>query len=278
MRDPAAMRARAAAVRAAGGRIAFVPTMGFLHEGHLSLLREGRRRGELLVLSIFVNPLQFGPAEDLARYPRDEQGDLDKARSVGCDVAFCPSVEAMYPPGFQTRVEVPGLAAGLCGQVRPGHFAGVATVVLKLCHIVQPHVLLLGEKDYQQLQIVRRMVADLDLDIEVVGCPLVREPDGLALSSRNAYLSPQERQQALALSRGLRAAEQRYRAGERRAEELLAAARQELIGAPGVVLQYLELRDAATLEPVAGELDRAAVLAVAALVGQTRLIDNVILR
>lgn len=277
IRDPQAMRARAAAVRSADKRIVFVPTLGFLHAGHVSLLLRGRTLGDLLVLSIFVNPMQFGPAEDLGRYPRDEEGDLLKAAAAGCDLAFCPDATAMYPPGFQTRVEVTGLQKGLCGDHRPGHFAGVATVVLKLCNIVQPHILLLGEKDYQQYLIVRRMLRDLDLDIDVRGVPLVREPDGLAMSSRNAYLGAQERQRALVLSRALLAARDRYQAGERQAAVLLRAAEEVLGREPGVRLQYLSLADAETLAPCAGALTAPAVLAVAAQVGGTRLIDNVLL-
>ena len=169
-------------------------------KGHVSLLRAGRERGDRLVLSIFVNPMQFGQSEDLSRYPRDLEGDLQKAASAGCDIAFCPTPETIYPPGFQTRVEVSEVQQGLCGDHRPGHFVGVATVVLKLLNLVQPHVVLLGEKDYQQLQVIRRMVRDLALPVEVLGCPLIRDHDGLALSSRNAYLSPAERQQALVLS------------------------------------------------------------------------------
>ena len=278
VRDPKLMRARARAARAAGQRVVFVPTMGYLHEGHVSLLRQGRALGELLVLSIFVNPTQFGPTEDLSRYPRDEAGDLEKAAGAGCDVAFCPDAKDMYPAGAQTRVEVGGVSEGLCGDFRPGHFSGVATVVLKLCNLVLPHVLLLGEKDYQQLLVVRRMARDLDLDVEVRGCPLIREPDGLAMSSRNAYLSREQRGQALALSRALRAAEALHLAGERRAAALLQAARAVLDGEPAVRLQYLSLRDGDTLAEVDGVLAGPAVLAVAAYVGQTRLIDNVILR
>lgn len=277
LRDPALMKARAKAARAAGQRIVFVPTMGYLHDGHVSLLRQGRALGELLVLSIFVNPLQFGPTEDLSRYPRDEAGDLAKARSAGCDLAFCPEPAAMYPAGFQTRVEVTGLSQGLCGDLRPGHFTGVATVVLKLCQIVQPDVLLLGEKDYQQLQVVRRMLRDLDSDIEVRGCPLIREPDGLAMSSRNSYLSADERRQALVLSRALRAAQTAHAAGERDAGALRAAAQVVLAAEPAARLQYLSLRDAEDLAPLEGRVERPAVLAVAALVGRTRLIDNVLL-
>jgi pantoate--beta-alanine ligase len=271
LRSPAEMQAFARTVRKAGKRIAFVPTMGYLHRGHVSLLEEGRRRGDVLVLSIFVNPTQFGPKEDLSRYPRDLDGDLAKARSVGTDIAFVPEPGDMYPPGFQTYVQVRDLELPLCGASRPGHFIGVATVVLKLFQIVRPHVALFGEKDFQQLQVLKRMVRDLNLEVEVVGLPIIREPDGLALSSRNAYLSPEERQRALALSRGLGAAREAFAGGERRAEELLARARAQL----GAVtrLDYLELRDAETLATVE-RVERPAVLAVAAFVGTTRLIDN----
>ena len=178
--SPALLQQRMLQARAKGQRIAFVPTMGYLHEGHVSLLRAGRARGDLLVLSIFVNPMQFGASEDLSRYPRDLDGDLAKAATAGTDLAFCPQPEAMYPVGFQTRVEVTEVQKGLCGDYRPGHFAGVATVVLKLINLVQPHVLLLGEKDYQQLQVIRRMVRDLALPVEVLGCPLIRDHDGVA--------------------------------------------------------------------------------------------------
>src|SRR5262245_46686238 len=194
------MRAQSERWRVAGRRVAFIPTMGYLHQGHVSLLEEGRRRGDQLVLSIFVNPTQFGPKEDLSRYPRDLDGDLAKAEGAGVDVAYVPDAAAMYPDGYQTYVEVERLQQGLCGASRPGHFRGVATVVLKLFNAVQPTVALFGAKDYQQLQVLRRMTRDLDLDIEVVGMPIVREADGLAMSSRNAYLSPDERRHALALS------------------------------------------------------------------------------
>jgi pantoate--beta-alanine ligase len=275
--DPRVMQARARAAKAAGQRIAFVPTMGYLHEGHVSLLRRGRALGELLVLSIFVNPMQFGPREDLSRYPRDLAGDLAKAGSAGCDVAFLPAPQAMYPAGFQTRVQVTEVEQGLCGGARPGHFVGVATVVLKLINLVQPDVMLLGEKDYQQLQVIRRMARDLDLPVEILGCPLIRDSDGVALSSRNVYLSPAEREEARALSRALFAAQRQWQAGERRREALLSTAQEVLAQAPGVRFQYLELRDADTLEPVPEVLERAAVLLVAGHVGTTRLIDNVTL-
>jgi pantoate--beta-alanine ligase len=272
IRTPAEMSAWSESARARGERIAFVPTMGALHEGHVSLLREGRRRGDKLALSIFVNPTQFGPNEDLARYPRDLLGDLAKAASTDTDVAYCPEPASVYPPGYQTYVQVREAEQGLDGGARPGHFVGVATVVCKLFNVVRPHVALFGEKDFQQLAVVRRMVRDLELGVEVVGMPIVREPDGLAMSSRNAYLSPDERGRALALSRGLAAARARAGAGERDVAALVAAARAELDGHVDRV-DYVELRDAATLAPVT-RLEAEAVLLIAAFVGKTRLIDN----
>jgi pantoate--beta-alanine ligase len=270
--DPAEMSAWSEAARARGERIAFVPTMGYLHAGHVSLMEEGRRRGDRLVLSIFVNPAQFGPREDLSRYPRDLPGDLDKAARAGCDVAFVPEPPAVYPSGYQTYVQVRELEQGLCGEHRPGHFVGVATVVLKLFNMVRPHLALFGEKDFQQLAVVRRMVTDLNVPVEIVAHPTVREADGLAMSSRNSYLSPGDRQRAPALWRGLSAARAAHAAGEREARALLAAARAEI--QPRVDrLEYLELRDAATLAPL-DRADRAAVMLVAAHLGATRLIDN----
>ena len=275
IRDPAAMRARTTDLRRDGRRIGVVPTMGALHEGHLSLLRAARAQCDVLILTIFVNPTQFGPNEDLAKYPRDEAGDLAKARACGIDLAFCPEAAAMYPPGAQTFVEVRELQQPLCGARRPGHFAGVATVVTKLFHITQPHVAVFGEKDYQQLAIIRRMVRDLDFAIEIASVPIMREADGLAMSSRNAYLSPADRTRALALSKGLAAAEAAAKAGERDAATLVAAARAPLEAAQ-LRIDYVELRDATELTEVA-TLDRRCVLAVAAFVGATRLIDNRVL-
>jgi pantoate--beta-alanine ligase len=267
----AEMTAWSRTARARGERIAFVPTMGALHAGHVALLEEGRRRGDKLVLSIFVNPTQFGPHEDLARYPRDLPGDLAKAATADTDVAFVPQPVDIYPPGFQTTIEVRELARGLDGVFRPGHFAGVATVVAKLFNIVQPDVAIFGQKDFQQLAIVRRLVVDLAMGIEIVGLPTVREPDGLAMSSRNAYLSQTERTRALSLSRALFAARDRAAAGERDAQRLVGEARAAL-DTDGV--DYLELCDAATLAPLV-QIDRPSVLLVAAFVGRTRLIDNV---
>jgi pantoate--beta-alanine ligase len=251
--------------------------MGFLHEGHLSLLREARRRvpaGEgQVVLTIFVNPTQFGPHEDLDRYPRDEAGDLAKAHGCGVDVAFCPAPDAMYP-SRSTWVDVEGLSAGLCGASRPGHFRGVCTIVAKLWSLVRPDLALFGEKDYQQLAIIRRMHADLMLDGEVVGMPIVREPDGLAMSSRNANLDPASRVHARALSRLLALVRERFEAGQRRAAALVHDAVERL--RPGRV-DYVELVDAVDLRPVE-VIERPALCALAVFVGGVRLIDNTVLR
>jgi pantoate--beta-alanine ligase len=272
IRDSIEMAAWSETARRQGHRIAFVPTMGALHEGHVSLLREGRRRGQRLVLSIFVNPTQFGPTEDLARYPRDLDGDLALAATAGTDVAYVPEAAAVYPPGFQTFVEVREVEKGLCGERRPGHFVGVATVVCKLFNVVRPQVALFGEKDFQQLAVIRRMVRDLDLSVDIVGMPIVREADGMAMSSRNRYLSPVERQRGLSLSRGLHLAVSAARAGEKDGAALVALAAGALKGQVDSV-DYVELRDAETLAPIA-RVDQPAVMLVAALVGRTRLIDN----
>jgi pantoate--beta-alanine ligase len=277
IRDPATMRARAEDLRRDGKVIAVVPTMGYLHEGHLTLLRAARARADVVILTIFVNPTQFGPGEDLSRYPRDEDGDLAKARPTGLDLAFCPDAAAMYPAGSQTFVDVRALAQPLCGEKRPGHFTGVATIVTKLFHLTKPHLAFFGEKDYQQLAVLRRMTRDLDFGIEIVGMPIVREPDGLAMSSRNVYLSPEQRSQALALHRGLDAAQAAVKAGERSAAAIVAAARAPIEAAPDARIDYVELRDADELTAV-DELARPAVLALAVFVGKTRLIDNRVLR
>jgi len=274
-REPAAMRARAEDLRRDGRRIAVVPTMGALHEGHLALVRHARARADVVILTIFVNPTQFGPKEDLSRYPRDEAGDLAKARPAGIDLAFCPSAEAMYPAGSQTFIEVRELQQPLCGASRPGHFAGVATVVSKLFHITRPHLAVFGEKDYQQLAIIRRMVRDLDFGIEIQGVPIVREADGLALSSRNAYLSAEERRAATVLHRALQSARAATLSGERRGPALEALMAAEVGGESLVRLQYAAAVDPATLRPVPVAKARV-LLALAVHVGATRLIDNLL--
>ncbi|MDA8428721.1 MAG: pantoate--beta-alanine ligase [Geobacteraceae bacterium] len=272
----AEMQQAALLLKRAGKGIAFVPTMGYLHEGHASLLREGRSRGDSLVLSIFVNPIQFGPSEDLERYPRNLEGDCAIARECGVDIVFTPTAAEMYPPGFQTAIRVKELALPLCGASRPGHFDGVATVVTKLFNIVQPDLALFGKKDFQQLAIIRRMVADLSLPVEIVGMPIVREADGLAMSSRNAYLSPDQRQSALSLSKAIRLVRERYAAGERNAARLIEAARNLILAKPAATIDYLELRDAATLATVSDVSD-TTLMALAVIIGTTRLIDNTLL-
>jgi pantoate--beta-alanine ligase len=275
--DPAAWQARCRADRERGARIVLVPTMGYLHEGHASLLREARRLagdGGLALATIFVNPTQFGPNEDLARYPRDLDGDLARCAASGIDRVLAPSDPGlMYGPGHQTWVDVERVSQGLCGGSRPGHFRGVATVVTKLFHLTHPHAALFGEKDWQQLAVIRAMVRDLSFDVEIVGMPIVREADGLALSSRNAYLSREDRARALALSRSLFEARDAAGRGERDAAALCARARERLAAA-GVRADYVEIRHPDTLVPVT-RADPGSVMLVAAFVGTTRLIDNV---
>jgi pantoate--beta-alanine ligase len=260
--------------RAAARRIALVPTMGYLHEGHLALVDEARRRAEAVILSIFVNPLQFGPREDLARYPRDLPRDRALAESRGVDALFVPSVETMYPPGSEVRV-IPGKTAERWeGVARPGHFTGVLTVVAKLFHLVQPELACFGQKDIQQLTLVKRMVRDLDWRIEIVEVPTVREPDGLALSSRNAYLTTTERQRATVLSRALLLAQRAFCEGERHARVLEEQMRGELQREPEVSVEYIAIVEPQALEPVS-VVDRKTIIAIAARVGSTRLIDNI---
>jgi pantoate--beta-alanine ligase len=260
----------------AGRSVAFVPTMGSLHEGHLSLVRLARDRDAAVVLSIFVNPTQFAPGEDFESYPRDLEGDRAMARREGVDFLFIPAVEEMYPRGFQTKVTVPGLAAPLCGKGRPGHFDGVALVVTKLLNIVRPDFSVFGMKDAQQAILIRRLAADLHLPGEIVWAPTVREHDGLAMSSRNAYLRPEERNAAAAVSRGLFRAESAYRAGERRGSMLEAAAREEIEKEPLLATEYVEIVDQEDLSPWM-DASRPALLAAAVRVGRARLIDNVFL-
>jgi pantoate--beta-alanine ligase len=269
------MRAWSRACRAAGRRVGFVPTMGALHEGHLALVERARRENRRVAVSIFVNPIQFGPREDFRSYPRDLAKDRRLLAAAGCDAVFVPGPRQMYPEGFETRVAVPFLARPLCGRFRPGHFEGVATVVAKLLHIVEPDRLYLGAKDYQQVKVVERMVRDLDLPVEVVTCPIVREPDGLALSSRNRYLSPAERARAPRLHAALQAGAARVRAGERDPRKVRAAVVRALRGLGRV--QYVEVLDARTLlERV--RLSGPTLLAAAVFVGGARLIDNTVVR
>ncbi len=262
--------------RGRGDKIVLVPTMGYFHQGHLSLMEYGRSRGEHLVVSIFVNPSQFGPHEDLDRYPRDFQRDCDLAQGVGVDVIFAPEAARMYPEGFQTYVTVGEVTKGLCGASRPVHFRGVATVVLKLFNLVQPHAAIFGEKDYQQLITVQRLTADLNLPVEVVGRPLVREADGLAMSSRNVFLSSEERRSARTLSQALFKARELAATGERSRQNLFAEIKPIFQGNPPITLDYLALIDSQTLEEI-DEIHQQARLAVAARVGRTRLIDNILL-
>lgn len=262
--------------RARRGRIVLVPTMGFFHQGHLSLMEYGRTRGDHLVVSIFVNPTQFGPQEDLNRYPRNFERDCDLAGNAGVDIIFSPDAESMYPAGYQTFVRVTEVTKGLCGAFRPNHFEGVATVVLKLFNLVQPHVAVFGEKDLQQLITVQRLAADLNVPLEIVGRPLVREPDGLALSSRNVYLKPEERVSALKISQALFKARELTASGERSRDNLFAFLEPTLTNDPRIKMDYLALVDDQTLQEIT-EIRGRARLAVAAWVGRTRLIDNILL-
>jgi len=277
VRTIAELRALLGAHRRQGHRIGFVPTMGYLHAGHVALMTEARARTDVVVVSIFVNPTQFAPNEDLAVYPRDLPRDL--AACAGAEVAyvFHPDVAEMYPSPGATVVQVPSLSRGLCGRSRPSHFAGVCTVVSKLFNIVQPDVAVFGQKDYQQLAVIRQMVRDLDFPVEIVGEPTMREADGLAMSSRNGNLTPETRQQALVLSRGLFAARDRFLAGERDQAALCAVIEDTLRSAPLVVIDYIEVVDADSLEAMPEQLADRAVIAIACKVGPTRLIDNILL-
>jgi len=269
-------RADALDVRKHGKSLGLVPTMGALHEGHLSLVRTAKARCDVVAVSIFVNPLQFGPNEDLGKYPRTYQRDVELLEKEGVDILFSPSPEEMYPAGAVTYVTVEGLSDKLCGKSRPGHFRGVTTVVAKLFHIVQPDCAFFGQKDAAQIAIIRRMVCDLNIPVEIVICPIVREPDGLAMSSRNAYLSPQDRKSALVLHAFLKQISSQFDQGERDAAALIAAGKKVFSLEPAVCLDYLEIVDPDTLNPVE-RLNGPSLAAVAAYVGSTRLIDNVVL-
>jgi pantoate--beta-alanine ligase len=270
------MRAASRAARRSGKHLGFVPTMGALHEGHLSLVRAASARCEAVAVSIFVNPLQFGPTEDLAKYPRTFERDRELLEKEAVDILFAPTAAEMYPAGAVTYVTVEGLSDKLCGNSRPGHFRGVTTVVAKLFHIVEPDLAFFGQKDAAQATIIRHMVQDLNLPVEIVVCPIVREPDGLAMSSRNAYLNPQERKFALVLYRALTEVKSRFDQGERRTSNLIAAGKQTLAQEPAVRLAYFEIVNPATLDPMQ-EFTSSALVTVAGFVGKTRLIDNILL-
>ncbi len=270
------MRSRMHQLRCEARTIAFVPTMGYLHEGHLSLMRLGREQADILVVSIYVNPAQFAPGEDFEAYPRDMQRDLDLATSVGTDIVFTPDDDMMYAEGFQTYVHPERLGKGLCGISRPIFFRGVATVVTKLFNIVRPDIAIFGEKDYQQLVIIRRLVADFNFGIEIVAGPTVREADGLAMSSRNAYLHDDQRRAALSLSQALQQSQALVNSGERDAGKIIAAATRHITSFDQTTVDYIVIVDPETLEDLT-LVDRPARMALAVKVGSTRLIDNMVL-
>ena len=271
------MQAIALALRAQGRRIGVVPTMGYLHEGHLSLVRLAKRHTDTVVVTLFVNPTQFGPGEDLAAYPRDFERDRDLCASAGADLIFAPEPADIYPPGYSTYVNEEALTGGLCGLSRPGHFRGVCTVVAKLYNICLPHVAVFGEKDAQQLRVLRRMTRDLNFPIEVLPGPIVREPDGLAMSSRNKYLTPDERRECTVLRRSLDLALRRVAEGLRDGPALEREVRDFISASPLARIDYVELVDDETLLPVTA-LERPAVLALAVHFGRARLLDNVLLK
>lgn len=267
------MQAFSESLRNKGKNIAFVPTMGYFHEGHLSLMQEGARLGDFLAISIYVNPTQFGPGEDLERYPRDFERDRSLAEGVGVDVIYYPENKEMYPEYYQTYVTVEAVTQNLCGITRPGHFRGVATVCAKLFNIVKPHVAIFGKKDFQQLVTIKRMVQDLNMDLEIIGMPIVREADGLAMSSRNVYLKEKERNSALSLSRSLMIAKKMYESGIKDASLILSEVRKFIEGHPYAAIDYVKVCDTTTLRDI-DRADENAVLALAVKVNKTRLIDN----
>jgi len=269
------MQSAAAGLRGAGKRLGFVPTMGALHEGHLALVRRARQETDVSVVSIFVNPAQFGPGEDYRSYPRDFERDSEFLRREGVDLLFAPPVEEIYPAGFQTYATVEPVGAPLEGEARPGHFRGVATVVLKLFNIVQPHRAYFGQKDAQQCAVVRQLVRDLNLGVEIVVCPIVREPDGLAMSSRNAYLDPDERQAARVLYESLCRARELMQGGERRAQVIAGEMRRLIAQEPRARLDYVAVVDADTFEPVE-RIGGRLVIPLAVRVGRARLLDNLL--
>ena len=268
-----AMQALSESLRNQGKIVTFVPTMGYFHEGHLNLMREARKRGDCVVISIYVNPTQFGPNEDFEQYPRDFERDRAMAESVGVDVIYYPSNQEMYPPHYQTYVTVEEVTENLCGLSRPGHFRGVATVCAKLFNAVKPHITVFGKKDFQQLAVIKRMVLDLNMDLDVVGMATTREPDGLAMSSRNIYLSAEERVSALSLSRSLKMAKELFDQGERDAAIIIGKVKSLIESHPFTKIDYVQICDTTTMKDAA-RLDGECVLALAVRVGKTRLIDN----
>lgn len=271
------MQKTAEALRLEGKTLALVPTMGFLHDGHLALMRVGKSHADTLMISIFVNPTQFSPAEDFDKYPRDPEGDIEKARQVGVDIVFMPDADEIYAPAAQTSVLVHRVTQHLCGLSRPTFFEGVTTIVCKLFHIMKPHIAVFGQKDYQQLTVISRMVIDLNMDIRVIGVPTVRDPDGLAMSSRNNYLSHEMRKSALSLNKSLHLADEMFKAGERNPAVIKNAVQAFIENHPHTKIDYVSLCDPVTLE----ELEILAnenLLALAVLVGKTRLIDNHLIR
>ena len=273
IKSTAEMQAWSCQARTNGQTISFVPTMGFLHDGHVSLLKEGRKQSDILVLSIFVNPTQFGQGEDFEDYPRDLERDSEVARQAGVDIIFAPSAAEMYPSGYATYVNVEGITESLCGASRPGHFQGVCTVVSKLFNLVQPHKALFGNKDFQQLAVIRRMVADLNLSVEIVGMPIFRESDGLAMSSRNVYLNPVQRQQALSLSQALADARKLVAVGDIDCADLIGIMTRQISAQPEAVIDYIKICHQITLQDQA-TVDKDSVLLLAVRFGTTRLIDN----
>ena len=267
------MQAQSDALKTKGERIAFVPTMGYLHEGHLALIHEAKRRGTCVVVSIYVNPTQFGPNEDLSKYPRDFKRDSDLCERAGVDIIFFPQDLEMYPPQFQTYVEVGEVSQNLCGLSRPGHFRGVATVCNKLFNMVKPHVAIFGKKDFQQLAVIKTMVRDLNMDLEIIGYATVREPSGLAMSSRNVYLKPEEKESALSLSKALKHAQRLFDEGERDTAKIMKEVRAIIEGCPYTNIDYIQICDTATMKNI-DQITAEAVIALAVRVGTTRLIDN----
>lgn len=270
------MQEKAEEIRLSGKKIGLFPTLGFLHEGHLELIRQGRKQSDILVMSLFVNPTQFGPNEDFDKYPRDIEGDINKARENGVDLVFLPSPSEMYPDGFISSVKVDKITGFLCGKSRPGHFDGVTTVVAKLFNIIKPHFAMFGQKDFQQLAVIKRMVKDLNMDVEIVDVPTVREADGLAMSSRNKYLNPEERKSALCIKKSIDMAAKMVEKGELSSEKLKTSIKDLIESYPYTDIDYINVCDPETLEDINTLRDKS-LLAMAVKVGKTRLIDNYVI-